>query len=174
MTTETPRTRVNLGDYLLNLAKYCSVALNHVVPVVYSFYIFNLNDSSDSIKTTGLIFCFYCIFIAFAFDFFEPINTLCLPFLEKGNIKLYSQKVWKVGMFNLVFFVFGFAAFMLFKVVVTHYTDPLGFVHASLMQTSKFLLLVGTSQTTTNFCAGRLQKDWSPTSAWRASSRSSL
>ena len=152
--TQTKQT--NAKDYLLNLFKYSSMALNDVVPITYSYYIFNLNDSSECIKIAGLMFCFNNIFTAFAFDFSELISTLCLPFLEKGNTELYSQKVWKVGVFNVFFFVFGFLAFCAFKMLISGYLDLSSFVHSSLEQTPKFILLAGLPQTASNFCVGRV------------------
>jgi hypothetical protein len=148
--------KINPKTYILNLLKYCSITFNEIIPILFSYYIFNINQAQEQIKVVGMVYSSFMLFNGFAYDFFEPINTLCLPFLEKNNIKLYSLKVWKVGFFNFLFYLTGFTLFSIFRIVISQF-DIKGydFFLMSLGKTTKFMLMPGLAYTINNFFKGK-------------------
>jgi preprotein translocase subunit YajC len=102
-------------SYSINLIKFCSITLSDLIPIIFSYVAFNIYDNQPSIGYCGMLYSAYSIFFGLCFDFFEPINTLCLPFLEKNNIKLYSIKVWQLIFLNSFMYLIMLIIFCIFR-----------------------------------------------------------
>jgi hypothetical protein len=152
---ETKVFNSSLIDYIKNLLKFCSSSLTDIFPIMFSYFIYNHNDNDISISITGMIFANFTLFFGFAFDFFEPVNTLCLPYLAKNNIKLYALKIWKVAIFNILFYCFGLLGFGIIKFLIFKYQETLldNFL-LSLEYGFKFALIPGLAFSINNFLRG--------------------
>jgi hypothetical protein len=97
--------KISLKEYSKNLGIYICNMITDYVPILFSFYIFAKNSKENEIANAALIDSFFVFFFGFCYDFFEPVNSLCIPFLVKNNKELYALNVWKVGIFNIIFFI---------------------------------------------------------------------
>ena len=98
---------------------------------------------------------FYILLFGICIDYFEPVNTLCLPFLEKGNVKLYSIKVWKVGFFNLLFYLVILLTFVIMKNIIYHYREEVSEdILKALEYSIQYVVILGGTNITGNFMRG--------------------
>ena len=147
----------SISSYIQNLFKFSCSSLTDIFPIIFSYFVYNLNNNDVGISIAGMIFANFTLFFGFAFDFFEPVNTLCLPYLAKNNIKLYALKIWKVACFNVLFYLFGIICFSFVKVLIFKYeTSLLENFLLSLRYGYLFALLPGLAFTINNFLRGNI------------------
>ena len=149
----TKPLKISLWNFLWNLLKFSSVSFSDCFPGVFCFYIFTLAGSEELIGVAGIIRSLYILFLGWCSNFFEPINTLCLPFLTKKNFKLYSLKVWRLGVFNIIFWFMFSCLFLIFKRILLRFTLSQDLI-ASLDAAPEFFLLVGLSSIMGGFLRG--------------------
>ena len=75
----------NLKDFVFNLLVFASTTMTDYLPLVFSYAMFNATGQSHMTAVCGLLYSLFVIFFGFCFDFFEPVNTLCRPYLVKKN-----------------------------------------------------------------------------------------
>ena len=127
-------------------------------------------SAMTSAATTIFFICFFFSLLVFSrrqraspvhfarFDFFEPVNTLCLPYLAKNNIRLYALKVWKIGILNILFYSFGLLIFGIVRYLIFYYqTNLLDQFLISLNFGYEFALLPGLAFMINNFLRGMVE-----------------
>ena len=148
----------SLPLYLKNLFKYSCTTTSDIFLIIFCYMILNLNKSTHFISIVGMMYSNYTIFFGFSFDFFEPVNTLCLPYLAKNNIRLYALKVWKIGILNILFYSFGLLIFAIVKYLIFYYqTNLLDQFLISLNFGYEFALLPGLAFMINNFLRGMVE-----------------
>ena len=120
--------------------------------------IFNWNDNAEATGICGIIYSLFVIFFGLCLDFFEPLNTLCLPFLAMDNFRLYTIKIWKVALWNLGIFLACLMVFALFKNVLFRFPKVLSLeLMTSVNHLYTYIFLGGVPSIINNFLRGIFQ-----------------
>lgn len=144
---------LSVRNFTWNMIKYSSVSFADCFPGLFCFYIFSKVKQEKLIGVASLLRAIYVIFFGWCYNFFEPVNTLCLPYLAKNNLPLYSTKVWKLVMFNLLFFLTAFLGWATLKrallsvpmhwspemLMSLHFSQEFHFLAGAFAITGKFL-----------------------------------
>ena len=121
----TQSTKLSFFQFVKALVQFCSTTISDIVLTICTFAFFNINNNSQAIGVCGLIDCFFMIFFGFCCDYFEPVNTLAMPFLALKNFGLYAKKIWQIGMFNLIFFVACFLLYFFAKMLIFYFVNSM-------------------------------------------------
>lgn len=158
MNNSKPKTYY--GEYFKNLLIYVFNMVSDYLPILFCFYVFSLNHKESTISKAALIDFFFIFFFGFCYDFFEPVNTLCIPSLVKQNYSLYTLNLCKVALFNALFFigcfVFSMAIYVILAVSGSHrvlsYLPNLWYLVAYVWSAGLLFII-------NNFVRGRAKKE---------------
>ena len=150
---ETEEPEFNLKDFIVNLLIFCCTNMTDYISIIFCYIMFNYNGETNLTAVGGLLYSLYVIFFGCSFDFFEPVNTLSKPYYDKGNYKLFRLMVWKVAMFQMLFFLFSLIAFSVFRIILV-YTNPSEFFQQAIDHSYPFIFTYGLTLMINNFMRG--------------------
>ena len=144
----------SLREFVKNLLIYISTSMTDYIPILYCYSMFNYTGHSNLTAQTGILYSLFIILFGFSFDYFEPVNTLCSPYLVKKNYKLFKLNLWKVFFFEMIFYASGFIVSLLLRLL------PVYFEFSETMESAislipVYALTVGLTNMFNNFSRGK-------------------
>ena len=144
---------MKISNFLINFVRYSSTTMTDVFLILCLYFILNLFNNQASIKMCGMLYSLFTLFLGAGFDFCEPVNTLCAPFLAKQNKLLYNLKVWKVLVLNLLFYFTGACVLLIVTLLASSAKIP-QILKTALNLCFKFVMFPGVTFAINNFLRG--------------------
>ena len=149
-----PEEEITFYVFLKNFVKFVSTNVTDVVPLFFSYCMFNVAGETDKTPIAGLAVSCFMFYFAFSMDFFEVENTIAAPYFSKKNYKLFTIRTFRVAIINFVFFLLSCGLVFVNKPLLQLFELKSDEIADTSFFLTYYVPFVGTFFTITNFLRG--------------------
>lgn len=115
VSEKSERESLGVGEFAKTLLVLFSTNTMDYLSIVFCYSMFHYSGESELTAVAGLVYSMSILFFGFSMDYFEPVNTLCRPYLVKENFALFKLNLWRIFLYEMLFYVGGILFCLIFS-----------------------------------------------------------